>query len=105
MANCEDSDVRLIIDTSLTDGNIGSLITLADAEMTARGLDEGASDIKKLISMLITASLCALRDPASKSIGEYTESKLNAEGWRNLAENYISHLVEIPFLAVNDPIE
>jgi hypothetical protein len=105
MVNCSAADVRLIIDTSLTDGNIGSLITLADAEMTARGLDEGASDVKKLISMLITASLCAMRDPATKSIGEYTEAKLNAEGWRNLAETHISHLVEIPFLAVNDPID
>jgi hypothetical protein len=95
----------LIINTSLTDTNIGSLITLADAEMIARGLDEGTSNIKKLISMLITASLCALRDPASKSIGEYTEAKLNAEGWRKLAEDRISCLVEIPFLAVTDPVE
>jgi len=105
MPNSTSSDIRLIIDSGLTNDEITAIIVLADAEMTARGLDEGASNIKKLISMLITASLCALRDPASKSIGEYTESKLSAEGWRSLAENYISHLVDIPFLVANDPID
>jgi len=106
MANCVAADVKLIINTGLSDDNVGSLITLADAEMTSRGLDEGTTNEKKLISMLLTASLCAMRDPSSKGIGNYQESGiLDAKGWREEAEIRVARLVDIPFLALNDEID
>ena len=108
MAYCTNTEVRLIIDTSHTDDEITAIIVLADAEIDARGLDGLADNVKKLISMYISASIIALRDPSSKSIGEYREDKLNAAGWREVAENQIKRMSaadELPFLTHNEPIE
>lgn len=105
MANCTEDDVRVVIRTTLLDAEVTSLIVLADAEITARGLDTRTSDVKKLISMLITASIISMRDPASRSIGEYREDMLKPEGWRQLAEDQIRRTGELPFVSVNDPIE
>jgi hypothetical protein len=108
MAYCTYTEVRRIIDTSLEDADITAIIVLADAEIDARGLDALPDNVKKLISMLISASIITLRDPATKSIAEYREDKLDAVGWRELAENQINRMSsagELPFLTTNEPID
>lgn len=91
MANCTYTEVRRIIDTSLEDTDITALIVLADAEIAERNMS-GNSNIKKTISMLLTASLCAAQDPETRSIGEYSESTKTAEEFRALAETYITRI-------------
>jgi len=55
MAYCAASDVRLIIETTLTDAQIDSIITMSDAEIDAR-IAPAAGDARiKRLSMLITA--------------------------------------------------
>lgn len=92
MANCTYSDVRLIVDTPLTDANLTSLITLADREMATRGIDGGTADDRKLISMLITAALAAMQEPHQKSMGQYSQQKLDAAGYRREAESHIARV-------------
>lgn len=110
-AYCSAADVKLIINTTMGDTDIGTLIGLADAEIDARGLDF-ATDVKKQISMLITASLIALRDPNQKAIGEYREQFITASEWRTRVEDLITKLTVdagaaaltgIPIRTVNEP--
>jgi len=74
MAYCTASDVRLIINTTLPDDEIGSIIVMSDAEIDRRIGAQSASDklIKKL-SMLLTAHTIKTRQPQSQAIGEYRE--------------------------------
>jgi hypothetical protein len=117
MVNCTYSDVRLIIDTGLTDANITSLIVLADDEITVRGFDSQTTTTKKRISMIFTAALIALRDAGAKSIGEYSQTLLSAKDWQAVKAQLITDLTgatgstggqvlgDLPFLTVNEPIE
>lgn len=92
MSNCSPSDVRLIINTGLTDTQIETLITLADAEIEARGFTSAkwTSDLKKKLSMLLTAELVALNDVMSRGINEYQAVKPgNSQIWRQMAEKLI----------------
>lgn len=74
MAYCTASDVRLIINTTLTDDQITSIIEMIDAEIDRLIGEQSASDklIKKL-SMLMTARTIKTRQPQAQAIGEYRE--------------------------------
>ena len=74
MVYCTASDVRTIVQTSLTDGEITGIIETSDAEIDRRIGSKDASDklIKKL-SMLLTAHTIKTRQPQSLAIGEYRE--------------------------------
>jgi len=78
MPYCTASDVRLIINTTLTDNEIESIIALSDAEIEKRIGPQSASDplIKKL-SMLLTAKTIKTRQPQSFAVGEYREDSGN----------------------------
>jgi len=83
MPYCSASDVRLIINTSLSDAQIDTVIELSDAEIDKRLGSRSASDklIKKL-SMLLTAHTIKTRQPQSQAIGAYKENAGNVlEVW------------------------
>jgi len=75
MTYCSASDVRLIVNTALTDIQIDTLIVMSDAEIDRKLGTQSASDklIGKL-SMLLTARAIRSRDPSSFAIGEYSET-------------------------------
>ena len=75
---CAASDVRLIINTTLTDEEIAGVIEMSDAEIDRRIGAQSLSDrlIKKL-SMLLTAHTIKSRQPQSQAIGEYREDAGN----------------------------
>ena len=105
MANCAASDVRLIIDTGLTDANLGSLITLADAEMTARGMSGSiwTANLRKQVSMLLTASLAAMNDARSRGREDYKVSTDLPKYYRERAEELINRSSEPALISWNDP--
>ena len=74
MVYCTAADVRTIVQTSLTDGEITGIIETSEAEIDRRIGTQSASDklIKKL-SMLLTAHTIKTRQPQSLAIGEYRE--------------------------------
>jgi len=88
MAYCTASDVRLVVETSLTDTQITSIIEMSDAEIDKRLGSQSSSDklIKKL-SMLLTAHTIKTRQPKSVAIGEYREDAGNVlENWEQEIE-------------------
>ena len=78
MAYCTASDVRIIVNTSLTDDQITTIIETSDAQINKIIGTQSTSDklIKKL-SMLMTAKVVKTRDPQSQSIGEYQQASGN----------------------------
>lgn len=89
MTYCSASDVRLIINTSLSDDQIDTVIELSDAEIDKRLGSQSASDklIKKL-SMLLSARTIKTRQPQSQAIGAYKESAGNVlEVWEREIES------------------
>ena len=74
MAYCTASDVKLVINTTLTDDQITGVIEMSDADINRRirVQTEGDKLIKKL-SVLLTAHTIKTRQPRSQSIGEYRE--------------------------------
>lgn len=103
MVNCTFDEVRLIIDSTLTDVNITALIVIADAEITARHITSTSrsAGVLKLISMYLTASYIAMRDPHSRSVGKYRETVASAKDWMLLANQKINDTSPIPRLAYN----
>jgi glutamate synthase domain-containing protein 3 len=88
MAYCTVSDVKLVINTTLTDDQITGIIEMSDAEIDKRigAQTEGDKLIKKL-SMLITAHVIKTRQPKSQAIGEYREDSGNVlEVWEREIE-------------------
>ena len=74
MAYCTASDVRLIVETSLTDTEIASVIEMSDAEIDSRlGSQDSSDKLIKKLSMLLTAHTIKTRQPKSQAIGEYRE--------------------------------
>lgn len=100
MANCTPRDVRLIINTKLTDIEVETLIGLADQEMEDRNLGDRHAKTRRLLSMLLTASYIALRDPDSVSIGEYREATSPGR-WREAAERLIASSKALGFSKVD----
>jgi hypothetical protein len=74
MAYCVSSDVRLIVNTTLTDVEITGIIEMSDAEIDARiGTQTSGNKLIKKLSMLLTAHTIKTRQPQSQAIGEYRE--------------------------------
>ena len=75
MPYCSASDVRAIIDTSLTDTQIAAIIDESDAWIDKQLGAQSASDklIRKL-SKLITAREVKTQQPTSTQIGDYSET-------------------------------
>jgi hypothetical protein len=68
------SDVRLIVNTTLTDVEITGIIEMSDAEIDARiGTQTSGNKLIKKLSMLLTAHTIKTRQPQSQAIGEYRE--------------------------------
>lgn len=106
MANCLAADVRLIIDTGLTDANLTSLITLADEEMTSRGFTTATwtTSLKKKLSMLLTAELAAMNDVRSKGKdGSEVISTSLPKYYRTQAEELVRRVSLPAFIAYYEP--
>lgn len=90
MANCTYNDVRQIIVTVLQDTDITALIVDSDAEITRRGLTDLPADIRKRVSMYLTAEVIAAREPGQRSDqGASSAPGETSEGWRKKAEALI----------------
>jgi len=88
MSYCTASDVRLILETNLTDTEISCVIETSDAEIDKTLGVQGASNkLVKKLSMLLSAHTIKTRQPQSQSIGEYRESSENIlEVWEREIE-------------------
>ena len=88
MTYCSASDVRLIVDTTLTDAEIERLIEMSDAEIDRElGPQQEADALVRKLSMLLTALTVRSRDPESFAVGEYSERAGDvAEAWRREVE-------------------
>ncbi len=74
MPYCTESDVRLIVNTALTDEEIAAVIETSDAEIDRRiGAQEPSDKLIKKLSMLLSAHTIKTRQPQSQAIGEYRE--------------------------------
>jgi hypothetical protein len=94
---CSISDVKMIVNTNLTDEQINSLIALADAEIIQKtGISnpqgEDAEVFRKL-SMLKTAIMIKLRDPHAIAIGSYRESHWPIPIWQGEYDKLISRYI------------
>ena len=74
MAYCTASDVRLVVDTDLTDAQIAGIVEMSDAEIDARiGSQSTPGELVKKLSVLLTAHAIKTRQPGSLAVGEYRE--------------------------------
>jgi len=74
MPYCTAGDVRLVLDTVLTDAEVVSVIALSDAEIDRRiGSRDPSDALAKKLSVLLTAHTIKARQPRSLAIGEYRE--------------------------------
>ena len=99
MAFCTLAEVRAIVDSDVTDAEITSLINEVDAIMTLT-LDTGSINplVLQGISRRWTAYNIMLKDPNSRSIGEYSENRGEAlkqlwaqvEYWMSIADGGIA---------------
>ena len=68
------SDVRLVVQTDLTDAEIAGIVEMSDAEIDARiGAQENPGELVKKLSALLTAHAIKTRQPGSLAVGEYRE--------------------------------
>ena len=78
MPYCTASDVRLIINTDLTDTEIASIIETSDAYIDKLlGAQSSEDKLIKRLSMILTAKAIKTRQPQSYAVGEYSESAGN----------------------------
>jgi len=76
-ANCTYTQVRQIINTSVSDSDITALIALSDAEISDRGLTGLSASALQEISMLLTAEKIIMRDPKTRAAYYTVEAGLN----------------------------
>ena len=76
-ANCTYTQVRQIINTSISDSDIIALIALSDSEISDRGLTGFSASALQEISMLLTAEKIVLRDPKTRVAYYAVEVGLN----------------------------
>jgi len=88
MAYCTASDVRIIIQTKLTDEQITSIIETSDAQIDKHiGTQDAFNKLIKKLSMLLTAHTIKSRYPQSQALGEYRETSENIlEVWEREIE-------------------
>jgi hypothetical protein len=96
-ANCTYTQVRQIINTSVSDSDITALIAMSDAEISDRGLTGLSASALQEISMLLTAEKIVMRDPKTRAAYYTVEAGLNdsvkfasAQDYREAAERRIS---------------
>jgi len=74
LAYCTASDVRLVVDTDLTDAQIAGIVEMSNAEIDARiGSQSTPGELVKKLSVLLTAHAIKTRQPQSLAVGEYRE--------------------------------
>ena len=95
--NCTYTQVKQIVNTSISDSDITELIALSDAEIADRGLGGLSASALQEISMLLTAEKIVMRDPKTRVAYYTVEVGLNdsvrfssAEDYRAAAERRIS---------------
>ena len=93
MTYCTASDVRIIINTKLTDEQIISIIETSDAQIDKRiGAQDASEKLIKKLSMLLTVHTIKSRYPQSQALGEYREASDNIlEVW----EKEIEHIYRL----------
>ena len=100
MGFCSVSDVRMIVNTNLTDEQINTLIALADAEIIQKtGINNPQGEdveVFRKLSMLKTAIMIKLRDPHAIAIGSYRESHWPIPIWQGEYDRLISRYI-IPY--------
>ena len=96
-AYCPYTQVKQIINTSISDSDIIALIALSDSEISDRGLTGLSASALQEISMLLTAEKIVLRDPKTRAAYYNVEAGLNdsikfasPEDYRAAAERRIS---------------
>jgi hypothetical protein len=96
-ANCTYTQVRQIINTSISDSDITGLIALSDAEISDRCLTGLSASALQENSMLLTTEKIVLRDPKTRMAYYTAEVGLNdsvkfasAEDYRAAAERRIT---------------
>ncbi len=94
MTSCTAADVRLLVDTSLEDTQIDSLITLSETDLD--DMLQGSTmttELRRLCTILLTASLVAEQTPKTKAVGELTiEYGNNPKTWRlRVAEKVLNN--------------
>lgn len=97
MVYCTASEVRTIINTSLSDTEITLHIELSDAEINRRiGAQSTGDQLVKKLSLLLTAHTIKTRQPKSTAVGEYRDDSGNVlEVWESEIER-IYRLYESP---------
>ena len=81
-------DVRLIIDTTLTDTQITTIIQMSDAQIDTRiGPQTTPDELINKLSTLHTAHTIKTRQPQSLAVGEYREDTTDTlEAWEREIE-------------------
>jgi hypothetical protein len=103
MAYCTASDVRLVINTILTDDQITTIIEMSDAEINRRiGVQDQSDKLVKKLSMLLAARIIKTKYPNSQAIGEYREDAGDVlEVWEKEIER-IFKLYKTPVVRASD---
>lgn len=100
MPYCTAADVRLLVDTDLTDDEIVSLIESSDALIDKTIGTQSASDkLIKRLSMLLTAKEIKTRQPQSYVVGE------DAASTRNVLEIWEEEIKKIFRLYKSAPVK
>jgi hypothetical protein len=78
MTYCSPSDVRLVVNTGLSDAEVASLIGMSDAQIDKKlGAQSPSDTLIRKLSVLLTAGTIRARDPSSFAVGEYSESAVD----------------------------
>lgn len=97
MAYCTASDVKLVVETSLTDAQIDGVIEMSDAEIDERlGAQDPTDKLVKKLSVLLTAHAIKTRQPRSVAIGEYREDAGDVLGVWEAEIERIYRLKKVP---------
>ena len=102
MAYCAPSDVRLVLETVLTDAQIVEVIDMSDAEIDIRlGAQDPGDRVVTKLSALITAHAIKTRQPGSVAVGEYREDSRDVLGvWEGEIER-LFRLKKVPGIAAS----
>ena len=91
MAYCSATDVRGVIETSLTDPQIESIIAESDAEIDLRiGAQSAGNKVIQKLSKLMTAIQVKTRQPSSSTVGGFTETYDPIPYWQNEVDRILS---------------